>query len=69
MERDLWELANEYLGVFAVECHFRPDDVYDMGWVPLVRLTLFLDDLMDDRRRTNNQASQAGRESSLRRMA
>lgn len=41
--RDPWRWANDYLGWFAVDCHFTPDQVYDMPWPALVSLTLLAD--------------------------
>ena len=44
------------MGIFALECGYRPDDVYGMGWVALVRLTLFMDDVMAERKRAADRA-------------
>ncbi|HET6911124.1 MAG TPA: hypothetical protein VFH54_17480 [Mycobacteriales bacterium] len=52
----MWDLANEYLGWFAVECHYTPDQVFDMPWVPLVRLTLALDDIAEQRKKHADQS-------------
>lgn len=60
-------LANEYLAWFAMECHFTPDQVFDMPFVSLVRLSLLADDVADQRKSQAQQADTQRR--SMRRMA
>lgn len=47
---DLWKLANEYLAFFVVECHYTPDQVYDMPVGALVNLTMLADKILDQRK-------------------
>lgn len=61
MDKEPWSLANEYLGWFAVECHFTPQQVYDMPWFALVRLTLLADDMADERKRRADEADRRAR--------
>lgn len=51
----MWDLANQYMPWFAVECHYTPDQVFDMPWVSLVQLTFVAD-------RQNEQADKARRD-------
>jgi hypothetical protein len=55
------DLAWEYLPWFATHCHFTPDQVFDMPFMALVKLTLHADDLADEHARTVRAAADASR--------
>lgn len=59
---DLWALANEYLPWFALRCHFTPDQVFDMPWPALVRLTFVADDQAAQADRARQAQWQAARQ-------
>lgn len=55
------DLAWEYLAWFATECHYTPDQVFDMPFPALVKLTLHADDLANERARQSRDAATAAR--------
>ena len=54
-------MANEYLPWFAVECHFTPDQVYDMPWMAMVQLTFTADEQDEQARKAKTDAQLAQR--------
>lgn len=67
-DADPWRLAHEYMGWFAVECHYTFEQVMDsQPWAVLVRLTLLADDMAEQRRKQAEQAQ--GRTTPMQRMA
>lgn len=49
---DMWDLATTYMPWFAVECHYTPDEVFDMPWPCLVQLTFVADRQAEDAKKT-----------------
>jgi hypothetical protein len=50
------------MGWFATECHYTPDQVFDMPWPQLVALSLLADDMADARSNPNTNPAMSNRQ-------